>query len=51
MWAITSYFNPAGYKLRLSNYRKFRANLGTPLVTVELSFDGTYAVPMLRSWS
>ncbi len=42
MWAITSYFNPARYKLRLANYRKFRANLGVPLVTVELSFDGTY---------
>ncbi len=42
MWAITSYFNPARFKLRLANYRKFRANLGVPLVTVELSFDGTY---------
>ncbi len=42
MWAITSYFNPARYKRRLANYKKFRANLGTPLVTVELSFDGTF---------
>lgn len=42
MWAITSYFNPARYKRRLSNYRIFRANLRAPLVTVELSFDGHF---------
>ena len=42
MWAITSYFNPARYKNRLSNFRVFRANLGVPLVTVELSFDGNF---------
>jgi hypothetical protein len=42
MWAITSYFNPVRYKRRLSNYRMFRANLGIPLVTVELSFDGEF---------
>lgn len=42
MWAITSYFNPVGYKRRLSNYRIFRANLEVPLVTVELSFDGEF---------
>jgi len=42
MWAITSYFNPARYKRRLSNYKRFRANLATPLVTVELSFDGIF---------
>ncbi len=42
MWAITSYFNPVGYKRRLSNYRTFRANLSAPLVTVELSFDGRF---------
>src|SRR5712692_9448830 len=42
MWAITSYYNPARYKRRLSNYRIFRANLGVPLVTVELSFDGHF---------
>lgn len=42
MWAITSYYNPVGYKRRLSNYRIFRANLGVPLVTVELSFDGRF---------
>ena len=42
VWAITSYFNPVGYKRRLSNYRIFRANLAVPLVTVELSFDGRF---------
>jgi hypothetical protein len=42
MWAITSYFNPARYKRRLSNYKRFRADLGAPLVTVELSFDGMF---------
>jgi hypothetical protein len=42
MWSITSYYNPARYKRRLSNYRIFRKNLATPLVTVELSFDGGF---------
>ena len=42
MWAITSYFNSARYKRRLSNYRLFRANLRIPLVAVELSFDGRF---------
>ena len=42
MWAITSYYNPVRYKRRLSNYRLFRANLGVPLVAVELSFDGQF---------
>jgi hypothetical protein len=42
MWAVTSYYNPARFKQRLTNYRIFRANLGVPLVTVELSFDGRF---------
>lgn len=42
MWTITSYYNPIGYRRRLANYRLFRANLGVPLVTVELSFDGGF---------
>src|SRR5271167_4518824 len=42
MWAMTSYFNPARYRRRLSNYKRFRADLGAPLVTVELSFDGMF---------
>jgi hypothetical protein len=42
LWAITSYFNPAGYKSRLANYRTFRKHLAVPLVTVELSFNGRF---------
>ena len=42
VWAITAYFNPVGYRRRLSNYRIFRSNLAVPLVTVELSFDGRF---------
>lgn len=38
LWAITSYFNPAGYKSRLSNFRAFREKLKVPLVAVELSY-------------
>lgn len=38
LWAITTYYNPAGYRRRLSNYRTFRKYLGLPLVTVELAF-------------
>jgi hypothetical protein len=37
-WAITCYFNPAGYRRRLENYRTFRQRLKVPLVAVELSF-------------
>jgi hypothetical protein len=42
MWSITSYYNPVRYKRRLANYKTFRENLATPLVTVELSFDGHF---------
>lgn len=42
LWAITSYFNPAGYQRRLANYRTFRQRLSAPLITVEHSFDGTF---------
>jgi hypothetical protein len=42
LWAITSYFNPAGYKTRSVNYRTFRKHLTVPLVTVELSFNGHF---------
>jgi hypothetical protein len=42
LWAITSYFNPAGYTRRIANYRVFRAHLAVPLVAVELSFDGHF---------
>jgi len=42
LWAVTTYYNPAGYRLRLKNYRVFRAHLGVPLLTVELSVSGHY---------
>jgi hypothetical protein len=42
MWAMTSFYNPARFKRRLANYKIFRANLGVPLVAVELSFDGHF---------
>jgi hypothetical protein len=42
LWAITSYFNPMGYRRRIKNYHDFRQRLAVPLVTVEHSFDGTF---------
>lgn len=42
LWAITSFFNPAGYRSRLTNYRLFRSRLNVPLVAVELSFTGKF---------
>jgi hypothetical protein len=42
LWAVTSYFDPTGRKLRLPNYREFRRRLEVPLVAVELSFDGSF---------
>jgi hypothetical protein len=44
LWAITSYFNPAGYRTRLENYRRFRQQLAVPLVTVEWSREGRFAL-------
>jgi hypothetical protein len=38
LWAITSYFNPARWRRRLSNYRVFRDRLRVPLVAVELAY-------------
>ncbi len=38
LWAITAYFNPAGYANRLRNYRTFRERLEAPLIAVECSF-------------
>lgn len=40
--AITTYFNPAGFKTKRLNYAKFREGLkqiGLPLLTVELAVD------------
>lgn len=40
LWVITSYYNPAGYRRRLQNFRAFRRNLAAPLLVVELSPAG-----------
>lgn len=42
LWALTTYFNPAGYASKMSNYQQFREGLQraqVPLLTVELAFD------------
>jgi hypothetical protein len=44
IWAITSFFNPAGYEARRANYRIFRENLSVPLVAVELAFEDDFAL-------
>jgi hypothetical protein len=41
-WAITSYFNPAGYQRRYQNYAVFREHLRVPLVAVELSYGDEF---------
>ncbi|MEX0785385.1 MAG: hypothetical protein WD939_01995 [Dehalococcoidia bacterium] len=42
LWAITSYFNPAGFASRLSNFRIFRERTNVPLVVAEASFNGEF---------
>jgi hypothetical protein len=42
LWAITSYFNPAGYRSRLENFREFRRRLTVPLVAVELGYGAGF---------
>ncbi len=38
MWAITTYFNPYGYRRRLENFRVFSERLAVPLLVVELVY-------------
>lgn len=41
LWAVTTFYNPAGYRTKKENYDVFRARLsaaGVPLLTVELAF-------------
>src|SRR5919204_6369439 len=38
LWAITSYFNPMGYRRKLANFKVFREHLTIPLVAVELAY-------------
>jgi hypothetical protein len=42
LWVVTSYYNPAGYRRRLSNFQAFRRNLKAPLVVVELAKEGEH---------
>jgi hypothetical protein len=42
LWSVAAYFNPCRYESRLENYERFREKLQTPLVTVELAFDGRF---------
>lgn len=41
-WAITTYFNPAGWSTRLNNYRIFKSALNIPLLTIEWSPTGDF---------
>jgi hypothetical protein len=43
-WAITTYFNPAGYARRLENFRRFRQALTMPLIAVEFAIDRGFAL-------
>jgi len=40
LWVITSFYNPAGYRRRLQNFRAFRRHLAAPLLVVELTPEG-----------
>lgn len=44
-WVITSYFNPARYRRRAENFRRFRDQLNAPLIVAEMSTSGTFEVP------
>ena len=42
LWAVTTFFNPAGYKTRRKNYEVFRRHLNIPLLTVYHDPDGRH---------
>jgi hypothetical protein len=42
LWAITSYYNPMGYRTRRVNYDAFWRNLSISLLTVEQGFHGDF---------
>ena len=44
LWVITSFFNPAGYRRKLFNFRLFRERLNVPLLAVELGYHGHYVL-------
>lgn len=37
LWAMTSYFNPIGYRRRHEDYLRFRSRLNAPLIAIELA--------------
>ncbi len=40
LWVVTTYFNPAGFRLRRENYRRFRSALGQkPCLTIECALS------------
>lgn len=44
LWVLTTYFSFAHSQRRLANYHAFRARLGAPLLTVEVSTSGEFAL-------
>ena len=42
LWVVTSYYNPAGYKRRLQNFKAFRRRLNAQLMVVELAKAGRH---------
>jgi len=42
LWAITAYYNPAGFERRRANYRLFRQQLQVPLLAMELAGPGQH---------
>lgn len=42
LWAVTCFYNPAGFRSRLRNYRIFRERLRRPLVAVELGYGADF---------
>lgn len=42
VWAITCFFNPAGYRQRYRNFKVFRERLTVPLVAVELGYGNDF---------
>lgn len=42
LWAITTYFNPYGYRSRYENYQTFWKHLKVPLLTVELAYGNAF---------
>ena len=44
LWVVTSFYNPEGYRRRITNFKRFKRDLTVPLVVVELSFNGQYHI-------